>query len=204
MYSNSTLIGVRAVGGPATVGAAAQKTIICDAKQYALCTSAQCIPDPLNLAKTICFCEVHPGKSLGHTSCQERVPYTDHVGVRHVTSTFAFNDFATKKSMTCPSGAVWSDCLDQPCVLDPMDSSKAICACKAVPTGASQTFGGNCDTSTCDKGYWSGASLDGNKKNIGILAKALGLKKSPLRSCSKSVGSPHFVQPPMTRMRSNW
>jgi hypothetical protein len=199
MYSNySTLVGVRSVGSPQTVGT--QKTLICDDKQFALCTSAQCIPDPINSNKTICFCEVHQGKSLGHTPCSKRVPHTDPFGVRHVTSTFAFNDFATKKALRCPSGAPWSDCLDQPCVVNPLDPSKAICACKIVRTGASETFGGNCNPATCDKGYWSGASIKGNVENIGILVKALGLKKSPQQYCPYSVGG--FVPPPGVTIRS--
>jgi len=160
------------------------KNIICD-QVYALCTSAQCIPDPNNSNESICFCEVRKGKSLGHTPCNKRVPTTDQQGIEHVISTFSFDDFATKENMTCSSGMPWSDCLDQPCTVDPLDPSKAICICTIVRTGAFQTFGGNCDRSTCDKGYWSGATVEANSVSVQALMKALGLSESPQRFCSE-------------------
>lgn len=183
-YFLPVLIAVVAVVGVAfgytKLGGA--KNSVCD-QQYALCTSAQCVPDPDDPNKAICFCEVHEGKNLGKTACDKRVPFTDQNGVRHVTSTFSFDDFATKKTMTCPSGKPWTDCLDQPCTVDPMDPSKAICMCKVVRTGTFQTAGGNCDQSTCETGYWSAATLDSNTEYTQILMKALGLKLSPQRLC---------------------
>ncbi len=164
--------------------ATSKQDIVCD-KTYALCTSAQCIPNPNNPTEAICFCEVLEGKSFGHTACNKRDPFIDHLGVKHIISTFSFEQFSTKKCMTCPSGKTWSDCLDQPCTVDPLDSSKAICACKIVRTGEYQTFGGNCDSSTCDTGFWSGATVDANATSTKSLMKTLNLQESPTTFCSE-------------------
>ncbi len=161
-----------------------ERAVICN-QQYALCTSAQCIPDPDRPGQSICFCEVHDGKSLGLTSCDKRIAKTDKLGIRHVISTFSFNDFETKKNMTCPSGKPWSNCLDKPCVVDPLDPSKAICFCSIVRTGAFQTFGGDCDRSKCDNGYWSGATPEANSQSVHILMKALGQTQSTQKFCPK-------------------
>ena len=161
-----------------------KQDIICD-KTYALCTSAHCIPNPNQPNEAICFCDVHEGKSLGRTACTKRDPYIDHMGVKRVISTFSFEQFSSKKCMTCPSGTPWTDCLDQPCTVDPLDSSKAICACKVIRTGAYQTFGGNCDTSTCDGGFWSGATVEGNEASTKSLMQALDLREPPTSFCSE-------------------
>lgn len=158
------------------------KNIVCD-QQYAICSSSQCIPDPSHPNEVICFCEVLNGKSFGQTACDKRAPYIDENGVGHVISTYSFHDSDSKKFMTCPSGSPWANCLDQPCTIDPLDPSKAICTCKIVRTGVFQTLGGNCDQSTCDKGYWSGATPNANKMAGEILMKALGLRESPQRFC---------------------
>jgi len=163
-----------------TSGAA--KNTICN-QQYALCTSAKCIPDPTNPNKAICFCEVHEGKSLGDIPCEQRYAHTDSHGIRHVLSTFSFDDFASKKAMVCPSGMPWTNCLDQPCTVDPTDCTKAICECKIVRSGAFETFGGDCDLATCESGYWSGATVDGAASNVQFLMSALGLNESPLQCC---------------------
>lgn len=160
------------------------KNIICE-QQYALCTSARCIPNPNNPDEATCFCEVLPGKSLGHTSCNKRIPRIDQMGIKRVTSTFSLAQFPSKKTMTCPSGKPWTDCLDQSCTVDPQDPSRAICLCKVVRTGEFQTMGGSCDTATCDTGYWSGATVEANSSNIQALIQALKLKQSPQRSCPK-------------------
>ncbi|MGA8164334.1 MAG: hypothetical protein WB791_04825 [Waddliaceae bacterium] len=157
---------------------------ICD-QEYALCTSAKCIPDPNNSGNVICVCEVRQGKSLGLTPCNQRAPYTDEDNVRHVISTFSLEDFPSKRVMTCPSGKPWANCLDQKCIVDPRDPSKAICVCQTVRTGEFQTLGGNCDLSTCDTGYWSGAAVESNAKNIQALMKKLGIRQSPAKYCQR-------------------
>jgi len=167
--------GYKAVGGG--------KKTVCD-QQYALCSAAQCVPNPDNPDEAICFCTVLEGKSLGKSTCDQRVPHTDQQGVRHVISTFSFGEASTKKVMTCPDGTPWTDCLDQPCVVDPLDPSKAICMCKIVRTGSFQTYGGDCDQSTCEKGYWSGATVESNTEFTQFLKNALELKQSPVKFCA--------------------
>lgn len=173
-------IGIVACGYSAMDGG---KFSLCSEK-YALCTSAQCIPNPTHPDQTICFCEVQEGINLGKMPCSKRIPYTDNKGGRHLVSTFSLEQFSAKKQMVCESGS-WSNCLDQPCVVNPLDPSKALCMCKIVRSGKFETLGGNCDTSTCEKGYWSGATTESNLKNIQVLVEALNLGKNPRNYCPK-------------------
>lgn len=161
-----------------------EKAVICD-QQYALCTSAQCVPDPTHPGRSICFCEVKKGLSYGYLKCKERKPRVDQYEIINLISTFSMDDFKSQKNMTCPSGNPWSNCLDQPCVIDPFDPQKAICLCKIMKTGVFQTFGGNCDTSTCKKGLWSAAQPEANDFAVKAMMEALGFKKSPQKFCSK-------------------
>lgn len=149
------------------------KNVVCD-QTYALCTSASCIPDPNNPSQAVCYCKVHQGKSYGHAGCSKRKPHMDEHGTHFVISTYSFDDAATKEMMTCPKGKPWTDCLDKPCTVDPANPTNAICMCDVHFNEESITWGGNCDKSTCDTGYWSGASLKGNKQAMAYFAKVLG------------------------------
>lgn len=154
---------------------AAPSPILCNGK-YALCTSAQCIPDPRNPKMAICECVVQNGNNMGFSTCQQRTPSQDSNEVSHVLSTFSFQEFPNKKGMACQSGGVWSNCLDQPCTVNPLNPNQAICSCPLV-TGSSSylTFGGNCDTNTCKTGFWSGAEIE----NANVLQKAFALSLTP-------------------------
>jgi len=158
--------------------------IVCD-QEYALCTSAPCIPDPTNPEKAICFCNVHNGLSFGQTSCKYRAAYTDSHGVRFVKSTYSFAEYGSKKTMFCPSGNPWTFCLDKKCTIDPKDPSRAICTCDVLRTGRFLTLGGNCDTKTCATGYWSGATTADVDFAMPVLAKAMGMEKGPENYCPK-------------------
>ncbi|MDR3478979.1 MAG: hypothetical protein P4M14_13225 [Gammaproteobacteria bacterium] len=131
--------------------------IVCD-QTYALCTSAACIPDPNNSERTICDCAVMKGKSAGFTTCAQRKPFVDKYKAEHLISTFSFEQFAAKKSLTCPQGAPWSNCVDMPCTQDSQHPNHAICSCTVNNTQAFFTFGGECINSTCESGFWSGAT----------------------------------------------
>ena len=155
---------------------------VCD-QPYALCTSAQCIPDPSNPKKVICFCKVHEGKSFGFKSCSARTPSGTGEGLRRLTSTFSLEEFSSSNVMTCASGNPWGDCLDQPCVVDPFDPGKAICSCKLVKSDIFQTLGGNCDTSTCQQGFWSAATLEVIKESIQAMKKHSGPDKPQVNYC---------------------
>jgi len=132
--------------------------IVCN-QEYALCTSAQCVPDPRHADMAICSCVVENGNSVGYKSCNERTPKSKQFKVKRLISTFSFKQFATKKGMSCPRGKPWTNCLDAPCNVDPLRAGKAICSCKINHDQDFITFGGGCDSSQCATGFWSGATL---------------------------------------------
>lgn len=131
--------------------------IICE-QEYALCTSARCIPVPGSSNNAICDCVVENGKSAGYTTCEKRKPSQDKYKVTSLTSTFSFAQFATKKPMNCPKGLPWTNCVDMLCSVDPQNPKRALCTCKIESTQAFFTFGGGCNTNTCATGFWSGAT----------------------------------------------
>lgn len=151
---------------------------------YALCTSALCIPQPDDPTKAICFCDVETGTSMSTAPCDTLQPSTDKNGISTVYSTFSYSQYKTgKKGMTCPSGTPWTWCLNKKCTVDPSNPKRAICTCDVVRKGEWMTLGGNCDTSTCSTGYWSGATLKDFEEGNVFLIKALGLNKSPVKWC---------------------
>lgn len=151
--------------------------------EYALCTSALCIPQPGNPHKAVCFCDVEEGISLSTVPCHTIQPSTDSYGIRTVYSTFSLKQFSEKKEMKCPDGTPWTLCLNKKCTVDPANSKKAICTCDVMRTKEWRTLGGNCDTSTCKTGYWSGNSVEGGDNVSAFLIKKLGIDKSPVKWC---------------------
>lgn len=147
---------------------ASETPIICD-QDYALCTSARCIPIPGSLANAICDCVVEKGKSAGYKTCKERKPVQNRYKVTTLISTFSFEQFATKRPMNCPEGLPWTNCVDMLCTVDPQNSKRALCNCRIERTQAFFTFGGDCNTNTCSTGFWSGAT----QANGTILRNAL-------------------------------
>lgn len=152
--------------------------------QYALCTSAICVPQPGEPTKAICFCDVEEGMSMSTTPCDNLKPSVDSHGIQTVYSTFSLKQFDEgKKGMKCPNGTPWTWCLNKRCTVDPSNSKKAICTCDVLRTKEWMTLGGNCDTSTCNTGYWSGAAMkDFEEGNIFIM-KTLHLERSPAKWC---------------------
>lgn len=155
--------------------------------QYALCTSALCVPQPGDPAKAICFCDVEEGESMCTVPCDTLKPSSDANGIRTVYSTFSIRQFDQgKEAMKCPNGTPWTWCLNKQCTVDPSNPKRAICACDVIRSDEWMTLGGNCDTSTCKTGYWSGAAMkDWDAGNI-FMTKALGLKQSPAKWCAIS------------------
>lgn len=155
---------------------------ICD-QQYALCTSAPCIPDPRDPEKSaLCRCVVQEGISFGKTECSARGPNT-RAGVSLLTSTYSLAEYRTKATLTCPSGTPWTFCLDRPCTVDPMSPLRAICACDVRRTEVFVTLGGDCDALTCQTGYWSGATLGDVRGGEAAIVQALGLDRAPENAC---------------------
>ena len=153
-------------------------------QQFALCTSAPCIPEPSNPKVAICSCDVEDGPSLASVACDTVKPSTDANGIRTVYSQFALKQWQQgKKTLKCPSGTPWTWCLDKRCTVDPANPKKAICACDVVRTGEWITAGGNCNRATCNTAYWSAAPLDAFSDGTDFLLKSLKLKKSPVTWC---------------------
>jgi hypothetical protein len=152
--------------------------------QYALCTSALCIPQPGDPTKAICFCAVEEGASMASVPCNTIQPSTDANGIRTVYSAFSLEQFKQgKKVLTCASGTPWTWCLSKRCTVDPSDPKKAICVCDVLRTGEWITLGGNCDTATCTTGYWSGATVKDFNEATSFMVKALSLDQSPVEWC---------------------
>ncbi len=156
---------------------------LCD-QPYALCTSALCVPLPGDPTKAICTCDVEEGPNMSTLPCDMLKPSTDANGIRTIYSTFSLEQFKVgKKSMKCPSGTPWTWCLNKRCTVDPSNPMKANCLCDVMRSGEWTTLGGDCDTSTCETGYWSGASLEGLQQGNAFMTKALGLENSPAKWC---------------------
>ena len=154
-------------------------------QQYALCTSAVCIPQPGDPTKVICTCDVEDGASMASVACDTLQPSTDANGIRTVFSTYSLTQsIQGLKAMTCPGGTPWSQCLNKRCTVDPSDPTKAICTCDVVRSPNQwMTLGGNCNTSTCATSYWSGATIPDAYSGGAFMSKALGLDKSPVQWC---------------------
>jgi len=152
--------------------------------EFALCTSARCIPQPGDPTKAICFCDVEEGKSMSTVSCDALKPTTDDNGVKTVYSTFSQKQFLDgKKGHDLPRRDAVTWCLNKRCTVDPGNPKKAICVCDVVRTGESMTLGGDCDTATCKTAYWSAAPLADFDSGNDFMTKALGLEKSPAKWC---------------------
>ena len=160
--------------------------VICSGT-YALCTSAPCIPDPLNDGNTICDCEVTTGQNFAFDSCEARLPITADDGSTRVISTYGLVQAPMKPVMTCPVGTNWSDCLGVPCTVDPRNPERAICSCNLVtPDDIAEdyvTYGGACNQLSCDTAFWSAATVDSFAEGTQDLFLAMKLKTSPVTFC---------------------
>lgn len=152
--------------------------------QYALCTSALCVPSPDDATKAICFCDVEEGASMSTVPCDAIKPSKDSYGIATVYSTFSLKQFTQgKKGMKCPEGTPWTWCLNKRCTVDPTNPKKAVCTCDIKRTGEWTTLGGDCNTTTCKNGYWSGATITDADGGNAFLTKMLKLDKSPMTWC---------------------
>jgi hypothetical protein len=161
----------------------AASPIVCD-QMYALCTSARCLPSPENPDIALCECVTEKGSSVGFTSCEKRKPSYTKYKTLTLISTFSFAQFATKKSMSCPKGTHWANCVDMPCTVDPQNDKRAVCLCSLNATQPFFTFGGTCETDTCATGFWSGATAGEDSELLRqALVEAIHSNVKPL-SCS--------------------
>ena len=153
-------------------------------QQFALCTSAPCIPAPGNPKVAICRCDVEEGPNLA-TGCV-RHRQAQHGFQWHSDGLFPVRAQAIcagQETLKCPTGTPWTWCLNKPCTVDPANPGKAICACDIVRTGEWITAGGNCNTATCKTAYWSGAPVSDFNDGIDFLLKSTKRQKSPVAYC---------------------
>ena len=110
------LIGLLVACG--SFGSAQAENYLCQ-QQFALCTSAPCIPQPGNPKVAMCMCAVEDGPNLATQPCDTLKPSTDANGIRSLYSQFALKQFAASlKTLKCPSGTPWTWCLNKPCTVD--------------------------------------------------------------------------------------
>src|SRR4029453_17596438 len=84
---------------------AANSNMVLLKQQYAVFTSAFCIPQPDDPTKAICFCDVEEGASMSSVPCNTIQPSTDANGIRTVYSAFSLEQFKQgKKVLRCSSG----------------------------------------------------------------------------------------------------
>lgn len=168
-----------------TTSTAGSPTMYLCRHQFALCTSAICVPMLGDPTKAICSCDVEDGPSMSSQPCDSLNSTTDANGIRTVYSAYSLLQAqAGLKGMKCPSGTPWTWCLNKVCTVDHSNPAKAVCTCDVVRTpGEWMTLGGNCDTSTCATGYWSGATIPDVDSGSVFLMKGLGIAKSPLQWC---------------------
>ena len=120
---------------------------------FGLCTTAPCERDAGDPSVANCHCVVVDGYAVGFKTCSERAPsglsVTSNFSSLNVNSAFGV--------MTCPEEIAWANCLDMPCEINPLNPATATCQCQMVETGPSLTWGGGCDSSTCETTVWSAA-----------------------------------------------
>ena len=156
---------------------------VCDTP-YALCTSARCIPDPSAPdTQAICTCEVTQGPNYATVPCADRYPATVENNTVRILSTYSFVQAPTKPVLSCPEGEAWTDCLNQPCTVDPTDPTKAICTCPIKTTKSFVTYGGDCNTLTCGNAFWSAATLKDFDAGSEALMDVMGLEEEPYTFC---------------------
>lgn len=106
--------------------------------RYALCTTAPCKSVGPELQ---CNCTVYSkGFSVALAQdCSKFEPYTSGKK-KYVTSLYsAINERAITEQF-CNTSYPWGDCLDQPCEVDPIDPTKAVCKCSPVSSNPWITF----------------------------------------------------------------
>jgi hypothetical protein len=155
--------------------------VVCT-QQYALCSSAKCVPVPGMKAKSVCRCLVESGPSLGSLSCKARKPRKVQNDLTLLYSSFSFLN-KPNQMLHCPSGKPWTFCLDKPCYISPHDPSKAVCTCDIKYTKDFYTEGGDCNTNACDNQLWSAATQGDLINGTKDLIEALNLRQSPIIFC---------------------
>ena len=147
--------------------------IVCTG-EYALCASASCQPIPryekkalsqgsfqVESTMALCQCDNKNGINVAQVPCEYRGDGSEQSRV----STYSWADAADsppKNVMHCESQAKFTNCLNAPCQVDPLDPSKSVCTCPMTSTADSGdqwvTFGADCSATQCATTLWSGAT----------------------------------------------
>lgn len=131
----------------------------------------------------LCSCEVTKGANYGTSVCGDRDAVVNKTGATQLVSTYALTQSASKPVLSCETGHPWTDCLDYPCVVDPLNPLKAICSCAIQTTGDFVTYGGDCNVRTCKDAYWSAAAPSDFQAGTDALVQALGITSDPVTYC---------------------
>ncbi len=156
-------------------GATPPPLIVCTG-EYALCASASCQPIPryevdalreglfqVESTKALCQCENRNGVNVAQVPCQFRGDGAEQMRV----STYSWADAApapgpNHQLMHCAGTSKFTNCLNAPCQVDPLDPSKSVCTCPMTSTGDANeswvTFGASCNALACATTLWSGAT----------------------------------------------
>jgi hypothetical protein len=140
MNSSLRILLVVAVAALGYAAPARAENYFCQ-QQFALCTSAPCVPEPGNPKVAICTCDVEDGPNLATVACDTVKPNIDANGIRTVYSQFALKQFAQgKRTLKCVAGTPWTWCLNKPCTVDPANPKKPFvpAMCSAPANGSRQ------------------------------------------------------------------
>lgn len=126
---------------------------------YALCIRARCVAAPTldrlgtyAVNHVVCSCEVEKGWSMGPGQCADRAPVVQN-GQTFLISTYSNRFNGENRTLSCNNAnTLWAWCYGAPCMVDPLDPTKATCTCP-VASGPMQTLGGGCKERSCDAIY---------------------------------------------------
>jgi len=168
--------------GSSSVASPSPDFIICTSV-YALCTTSECSPIPGSEDSVSCDCSVMSGYSAGLTACQD-VQETGQ-GAEILSRYFPVKSYAI-----CANDRPWANCLDSPCLIDPLDPTQATCTCtieqdqgRYVKIKEDEMY----DASSCTTGIISSATLGGARQ----LTHYLRTHKTPLPAFPIKVFRPH-------------
>jgi hypothetical protein len=120
---------------------------------FGLCTTAPCELDADDPSIANCHCVVVDAYAVGFKTCTERA----QSGTSLTSNFSSINVNSAFSVMTCGEEIAWANCLDMPCEINPLNPATATCQCQMVEKGPSLTWGGGCDSSTCENTVWSAA-----------------------------------------------
>lgn len=136
--------------------------LVCEST-YALCTTARCAPIEEGEETVFCDCAVKTGFSVGSTPCHEPI---DTPEGKQVVSRY----FPVKTYAACTNDRPWAWCFDRPCIVDPADPTRAVCACNIVrDDGPYVMVTESYSDTTCTTGLYSSARVRDLKRTTEFL-----------------------------------